>query len=35
MAPWMFFVALGVVVVFLGGIGFFLFTLSKNGQRLF
>ncbi len=35
LAPWMFFVWLGVVALFIGGIVFFLFTLSKKGQRLF
>jgi len=35
MAPWMFFAWIALVLAFIGGIGFFLFTLSKKGQRLF
>ncbi len=35
MDPVLFFGALGIVVLFVGGIGYFIFTLSRNGQRLF
>jgi len=35
MDSWIFFLALGLVVCFVGGIGYFLFTLARNGQRLF
>ncbi len=35
MPSWVFFIALGLLVSFVGGIVFLLFTLSKKGQRLF